>query len=129
MSGTTGNGEGSNVYDILFAPGDPPVLYNAAAQGLFRSTDGAQSWSRASGILGYVPIYSLAVVTATDRVILYTGTTGGYAVDGDAQVLDTLTNGGSLVNAGVYRYTTRLLNESVYLPLVFRTSTQSSPGD
>ncbi|MBU0492598.1 MAG: IPT/TIG domain-containing protein [Chloroflexi bacterium] len=112
----TGFGGGHNVHDILFAPGvapgDPPVLYDAAVQGLYRSTDGAQSWQRAAGELGHVPVYSLAVVTATGRVILYAGTAGGAAV-----LTDT---GTTLVGSGVYRWTSRLLTSRLYLPLAFR---------
>jgi hypothetical protein len=120
----TGFGGGHNVHDILFVPGITPgapwVLYDAAAQGLYRSTDGAQSWSRAAGALGYVPIYSVAVVTATDRVILYAGTTGGYVQDETAHMLSAAGSDGLLVSAGVYRQTTRLLTERVYLPVLLR---------
>lgn len=115
----TADGGGDNINDILFTPGDPPVLYDAALQGLFRSTDGAQSWQRAAGVLGQVPVYSLAVVTATDRVILYAGTTGGYVQSSGSQTLRLANNDGTLVNAGVYRYTTRRTWE-LYLPLVFK---------
>jgi photosystem II stability/assembly factor-like uncharacterized protein len=104
---------------LLFVPSEPPVLYISAMQGLYRSTDGGQSWTRAVGALGYVPIYSLAVVTATDRVILYAGTTGGVVESTAAQAWrqgDTANS--TLVNAGVYRYTTRITR--VYLPLAFK---------
>jgi photosystem II stability/assembly factor-like uncharacterized protein len=113
------------VAQILCTPQSPSLLYAAKPEGLFRSTDGAQSWAgweRASGVLGYVPIYSLATVTATDRVILYAGTTGGYVASGGAQALGLASAGGTLVNAGVYRYTTRSAWE-VYLPLVFKVYT------
>lgn len=124
----TAFGGGHNVHDILFAPmvapGGPPVLYDAAIQGLYRSTDGAQSWQRAAGVLGQVPVYALAVVTATDRVILYAGTTGGYVESGAAQALNAASDSGTLVSAGVYRYTTRRLTRHVYLPLVLRAYTQ-----
>jgi photosystem II stability/assembly factor-like uncharacterized protein len=121
---------GFQVEQILCTHDDPSSLYLAVTSGwlgpgLFRSTDGAQSWwgwGRAAGALGYVPIYSLATVTATDRVILYAGTTGGYVGGGTAQALDSADNGGTLVNAGVYRYTMRLAWE-VYLPLVFKAYT------
>lgn len=117
---------GYNVEQILFAPGvapgDSSVLYAATLQGLLRSTGGVQSWELAAGVLGHVPVYSLAVVTATDRVILYAGTTGGVVESGGAQVLSLANNDGTLVNAGVYRYTTRLAWE-VYLPLVFKAYT------
>jgi photosystem II stability/assembly factor-like uncharacterized protein len=118
----TGFGGGHNVNEILFAPsalpGNPPVLYNAAQQGLYRSTDGAQSWQPAAGMLGRLPVYSLAVVTATDRVILYAGTTGGVVAD-TASARTQANTDGTLVNAGVYRYTTRITR--VYLPLIFKS--------
>jgi photosystem II stability/assembly factor-like uncharacterized protein len=107
---------------LLFVPSEPPVLHISAMQGLYRSTDGGQSWARAAGTLGYVPIYSLATVTATDRVILYAGTAGGYVQSGAAQTLGTANAGGTLVNAGVYRYAQRTWR--VYLPLVLRAYTQ-----
>jgi photosystem II stability/assembly factor-like uncharacterized protein len=106
---------------ILCTAEKPPALYAATSYfGLLRSTDGAQSWQRAAGTLGHVPIYSLATVTATDRVILYAGTTGGYVEGGGAQALSLTTNDGTLVNAGVYRYTRRTWR--VYLPLVLRAT-------
>jgi photosystem II stability/assembly factor-like uncharacterized protein len=120
----TAFGGGHSVNDILFAPGASPVLYDAAAQGLYRSTDGAQTWKQAAGVLGQVPIYSLAVATATDRVILYAGTTGGYVQSDASRLLDTASSDGTLVNAGVYRYTTRLPTERAYLPVVLRAYEQ-----
>jgi photosystem II stability/assembly factor-like uncharacterized protein len=120
----TAFGGGHNVIDILFVPsvtpGGPPVLYDAAFQGLYRSTDGAQSWQQAAGELGQVPVYSLAAVTATDRVILYAGTSGGVVTD-TVGTLSQADNGGTLVNAGVYRYTS-LRRWWVYLPVVVRRS-------
>jgi hypothetical protein len=52
-------------------------------------------------------------------VILYAGTTGGYVESGETQVLGSANDGGPLVNAGVYRYTTHSARE-VYLPLVLK---------
>jgi photosystem II stability/assembly factor-like uncharacterized protein len=114
---------GFNTEQIIFAPSDPPVLYAGAHQGLFRSTDGAQSWKQAAGVLGQVPVYSLAAAKAEGRVILYVGTTGGY-VEGSTDLtgfrnLSGLTNG-VLVPAGVYRWGSRLLNQRVYLPLILK---------
>ena len=91
-------------------------------QGLYRSTDGAQSWQPAAGVLGHVPVYALAVVTASDRVILYAGTTGGCVESGAAQTLGAANASSTLVNAGVYRYTRRTWR--VNLPLVLRAYTQ-----
>jgi photosystem II stability/assembly factor-like uncharacterized protein len=104
---------------ILSTGEDPSVLYAATTMGLLRSTDGAQSWSRASGMLGKVPVYSLATVRDGERVILYAGTTGGYVEDGTAGPLSQANAEGTLVTAGVYRHTT-LLRWWVHLPLVVR---------
>jgi hypothetical protein len=54
-----------------------------------------------------------------ERVILYAGTTGGYVAGGAAEALNQVNAESTLVNAGVYRYTT-LLRWWVYLPLVVR---------
>jgi photosystem II stability/assembly factor-like uncharacterized protein len=105
--------------EILYTDEAPPALYAATGGGLLRSTDSGQSWQQAAGTLGSVPIYSLATVTATNRVILYAGTTGGYVESGGAQVLSLANNDGTLVNAGVYRYTTRRTFD-LYLPLVLK---------
>ena len=110
-----------NSEQILYTDEVPPALYAATRGGLLRSTDGAQSWSRASGVLGQVPIYSLATVREGERVILYAGTTGGAVGGGAAEALNQLNAEDILVNAGVYRYTT-LRRWWVYLPLVVRQS-------
>jgi photosystem II stability/assembly factor-like uncharacterized protein len=114
----TGYGGGHNVHDILFAPGDPPILYDAAQQGLYRSIDGAGSWQPADGELGQVTVYALAVVTESNRVVLYAGTSGGLVTEtvGASMQPDA---GGTLVNAGVYRHTILRL-WWVYLPVVAR---------
>jgi len=121
VSWTRVSGIGGDWGDLLYTHGDPPALYAASGNGLFRSADAGQSWSRANGVLGQLPIYSLATVTDTDRVFLYAGTTGG-TVAGASQALGAAAVApaadGTLVNAGVYRYTSR--NVRVYLPLVIR---------
>jgi len=114
---------GEQVGQILFAPDDPPVLYASSLEGLFRSMDGAQSWQRPAGVLGYVPIATLDAVGIDDRVVLYVSTVGGYVGSGAAQVLSQANDGSTPVKAGVYRYTTRLLWE-LYLPLVFKAYSQ-----
>ena len=110
---------GINIEDILYTSGQPAILYAGTLQGLFRSTDGAQSWEQAAGALGQVPVHSLATMTATDRVILYAGTTGGFVESGGAQELSLTNNDDTLINAGVYRYTTRRTWQ-MYLPRVLR---------
>jgi photosystem II stability/assembly factor-like uncharacterized protein len=105
--------------EILYTEEIPPILYAATGGGLLRSTDGGYSWSRAAGVLGQVPVYSLATVRDGERVILYAGTTGGYVESDAAAALSQVDAEGTLVNAGVYRYTT-LRRWWVYLPLIMR---------
>jgi photosystem II stability/assembly factor-like uncharacterized protein len=105
--------------EILCTDESPSWLYAATGGGLLRSANGGQSWSAAAGVLGEVPVYSLATVRDEVRVILYAGTTGGYAEGAAAAALSQVDAEGTLVSAGVYRYTT-LRGWWVYLPLVVR---------
>ena len=113
---------GGWVDDMISTDDDPSVLYAATGSGLFRTENGGETWwTQAAGALGQVPIHSLATVTAADRVILYAGTAGGYVESGAAQALDLANNDGTLVNAGVYRFTTRRIWQ-MYLPRVLRAN-------
>jgi hypothetical protein len=104
------------VEEILCTEEDPSWLYAAVSQswagpGLYRSQDGAQSWERATGELGRIPVYSIDAVRVDDRVILYAGTTGGVVQETESQMrgvraLAATTVNERLVNAGVYRNTT-----------------------
>ena len=105
---------------ILFMQGQPAALYAASTIGLFRTMDGAQTWQRAQGAIGQLEIWSMAGATTSDRQTLYTATTGGMASNGMAQLAPTASGTEKLVNAGVYRYTTRLPRQT-YLPLMLRS--------
>nr|NIV29586.1 hypothetical protein [Anaerolineae bacterium] len=109
--------------ECLLSSHDSPdsILYLAGGMGLRRSTDGGDSWERAAGVLGQVPVYSLAEAVTADRTVLYAGTTGGYVTAGGFQALSQPLADTTLVNAGVYRFTTRQ-GCKVYLPLVLRDS-------
>ena len=114
-----------NAAGIAFAGTDPAALYATGAQeGLLRSTDGGETWEPAAGILGQVPVYSLATVTDTDRTIIYAGTTGGRVEETSEQALGGLVLGEAaretIVSAGIYRYTSRRLT-SIYLPVLLRS--------
>lgn len=109
----------ASAFQILSTRTQPSVLYAASSQGLCRSSDNGQSWHQAAGVLGRIPVYSLATATADERVILYAGTAGGYVEDGIIGTLNEVNAEGTLVNAGVYRYTT-LSRWRSYLPLVVR---------
>jgi len=106
-----------NIRQYLFTPEDQSVLYAATPTGLIRSFDCGQNWSRVPGVLGYANIVSLDAQLADGRVILYIGTTGG--------TVETATTWNTeqppqMITAGVYRLTTLLPNQRVYLPLVFK---------
>jgi photosystem II stability/assembly factor-like uncharacterized protein len=100
---------------LLFLGDSPRVLYAGTGVGLFRSTDGSQTWQRASGALGQLEIWSLAGTTIDDRQILYVASVGGSVDAGETQVSD-MVNNSTLVNPGVYRYTT--FTQYIYLPIV-----------
>jgi photosystem II stability/assembly factor-like uncharacterized protein len=105
---------------LLFLPGSPSVLYAGTYEGLYRSVDGAQTWQRASGVLGELEIWSMAGTADEDRHILYAATVGG-AVDSDVLQTGSLVEGEeALVNAGVYRFTNTLWGYQMYLPDVMR---------
>jgi hypothetical protein len=94
----------------------------ASNDGLHRSKDGAQTWNgweRAAGSLGRIPVYSLAQVTVDDRVTIYAGTTGGYVENVSTEAHSLAGTSGTLVRAGVYRYTTRS-NPRILLPLALK---------
>jgi photosystem II stability/assembly factor-like uncharacterized protein len=102
------------------------ILYLVTGIGLLQSTDGGSSWGRAAGVLGQVPVYSLAEAVTDDRTVLYAGTTGGYLESTAAQGLNQAINNEILVNAGVYRFTTKVTWQ-IYLPLVKRVHTIALP--
>jgi photosystem II stability/assembly factor-like uncharacterized protein len=106
-----------NMHQFLFTPEGQPVLYAASPTGLMRSFDCGQNWSRMPGALGYANIVSLDAEVAEGRVVLYVGTTGGS--------IETLKTWNTeqppqMITAGVYRFTTLLPNQWVYVPLVFK---------
>jgi photosystem II stability/assembly factor-like uncharacterized protein len=104
---------------LVVVPGRPQVLYAATESGLYRSSDGAQSWQPVDGVLGQVQIHSLAVAADEERAILYVGTGGGLvSATPDLNLPAVISE--TPVDAGVYRSTTRLFQYHVYLPLVLK---------
>jgi hypothetical protein len=117
----------SNIFhgtiESLLCSHDSPtsILYLATGMGLYHSTDGGDSWGAAAGVLGQVPVHSLAEAVTADRTVLYAGTTGGYVTTGVAQASDQNLADTILVHGGVYRFTVRQ-GWKVYLPVVLRDS-------
>ena len=88
--------------------------------GLMRSFDNGQTWEQ----VDEAP-YPVRLATATDgeRVVLYIGSAGGMASQAGTQT--TLTPNAilgetTLYGGGVYRLTTLLPNNRVYLTIVSR---------
>ena len=70
--GPTGD---ADIYAIAIDPTAPWILYVGATQGIFKTTDGGQTWSPSGeGITGQ--IYSNMVVDPTDPQKVYLGTNG-----------------------------------------------------
>lgn len=110
-------GGGANA--LLILDGSPSILYMGTSAGLFRSSDGAQTWLRAQGALGQLEIWSMAGTTIDDRQVLYVATIGGAVESDELQAQGLAGDPENLINAGVYRYT-MLPSLRIYLPLVLR---------
>lgn len=61
------------IYSIAIHPNRPEVIYLSSEKGLFKTTDGGNSWGRVEGGLGTFPILSIAISPAVPS-ILYVGT-------------------------------------------------------
>jgi photosystem II stability/assembly factor-like uncharacterized protein len=121
-------GTGIHIYQILVTPDPSSTLYAATPRGLKRSTDGGATWHNAASSLGYVSVGSVAVAVTEDRSILYVGTTGGY-VDVEAYASTrTLSTLDGIVSPGMYRFTSRLQERQVFLPLVLRAQETGAPA-
>ncbi len=111
--------------NLLYVPTTPPLFYVYDWRGMVRSTDGGYQWQRPAGALAYSNIGSMTVATTTDRIIVYVGTSGGM-VSGGATPALRQAGGETLINAGVYRFTTRQLR--VYVPLIFKGYARLNAG-
>ena len=91
----------------LFAGADSTRLYAGDSTGLYSSSDGGDTWTRAAGGFGHLPILALGCGNDGGQTILYAATTGGAegATTGStAAAPRTSLAAGALVHAGIYRY-------------------------
>ncbi len=107
---------------ILFTPAQPPLLYAACEFGekLCRSNDSGNTWEIVPGMTR--PI-ALAAGNDGERVVLYVGTPGGMVSQAGEQIASTpnaISGDVTILGSGVYRLTTLLPADGVYLPLVLR---------
>ncbi len=112
---------------LLFAPTQPPTLLTGCGWGeefgggVCQSRDGGQTWRQIAGIS--LPT-AMAAGTDGERVMTYMGTPGGMVSVGVGnQAVDLVRAAAtdeeySALGAGVYRLTTLLPTDWIYLPSV-----------
>ena len=109
---------------LVYAPTFPPALYGkreiSQYKGLVRSFDNGQTWEQVAD----AP-YPVRLATATDgeRVVLYIGSPGGMASQVDTQstlISEAVLVGPTLFGGGVYRLTSLLPTDWLYLPIIAR---------
>jgi photosystem II stability/assembly factor-like uncharacterized protein len=115
-------------YELLFHPTGPvPTLYTGCGKGLCRSRDGGRSWEKVDGAPS---VTALAVSSDEERLVVYVGSSGAVISlqeqaagvrEAAAEVSELIPGRGSVTGAGVYRMTSVLANQWVYLPLILRT--------
>jgi len=112
---------------LLFAPPErekpPYTLYAGpgSPSGLYRSLDGGYTWEQVAGV-PTTDIYSLAAGSDDERVVVYVGISGGV-VSPQTQALsasDVIPDQDEIIPGGVYRLTTRLPTDWLYLPSLLR---------
>jgi hypothetical protein len=119
---------------LVFSPPAPDsapyTLYSGCEVGLCRSRDGAQTWEQVEGAPrpSSNSLYNTALVANSDsqRTRLYLGTPGGVVTtEGLAhtsaiEIIESCAMEYSVLGGGVYRLTSILYTDSVFLPLVER---------
>ena len=110
----------ARTFAVATDPLAPDTVYAGNGGGLFRTTDGGETWSRAAGSLGYARIADISAVSFGDRTILYIGVWGG---DVGASLTKATPQKSSLqqgyIQSGVYQFTDTHVF-ALYLPLVTR---------
>jgi photosystem II stability/assembly factor-like uncharacterized protein len=112
---------------FLVMPDNTSTLYvGSSGSGLYRSRDNGQTWEHIASLPGDAIVYALAAGMDEERVVLYVASSAGLATsaaqaDNAENIAAEIIPGvDSVMNAGVYRLSTRRLNQHTYLPLVLR---------
>jgi len=105
---------------LLFIEGTPSILYAATCEGLYRTSNGGQTWWKSQGAMGKLEIWSLTGVRVDEREILFAATVGGSLLTAspDAEAINLTAE--PLANAGVYRLTTVQSEHHYFLPFVVK---------
>lgn len=67
----------NDIRDVAVDPKRPSRLYLGTASGLFLSRDGAATFERVTGRLGYTPVLSLAIAEQENETLVLVGTERG----------------------------------------------------
>jgi hypothetical protein len=116
---------------LVFVPPVPDAasytLYSGCEVGLCRSHDGDATWEQVEGATRPSSNHALVANSDGQRARLYLGTPGGMvaaevlAHSAGAEIIETIREEYSILGGGgVYRLTSILYTESVFLPLVER---------
>ena len=119
---------------LVFSPpapdSGPYTLYSGCEVGLCRSRDGANTWEQVAGAPrpSSNSLFNTALVANSDsqRTRLYLGTPGGVvtseglASTARTEIIESSALEYSVLGGGVYRLTSILYSDHVYMPLVER---------
>ncbi len=108
---------------LVIDPNAPDTVYAGTrytqSDGLYRTTDGGATWTKAAGGLGQTTITSLAACSDSDRTIVYIATVGGLTSGGGSAPAKARAGAISDYFAGgIYQQTTSYGPSWVFLPLM-----------
>ena len=91
----------SDVFSISISKRDPRIVYSSACSGVYRSVNGAQSWSRLRLVPSRLSIRAhIVTIDPVDNRRIYGGTTEGLFVsDTEGRAWRRLTSGDLTINA------------------------------
>jgi len=108
-----------NVTAILVDPYEPDIVYAATLVGMYKTTDGAQSWKRIGESLADQMIVGMVLDRARRDVLYITGRDGVHRSDDGGMVWKA-------INKGLATTNVRAIAQSEVDPLVFYVGTNGS---
>jgi len=120
----TNTGLGShNITSLFVDPLETRTVYAGTRWGgLYRSRDGGETWSRASGPFTEASIFCLSGGSMQERTIVYVGTAGGVSAGAVTMHSGSIVSTQEVLGAGVYQQTIDHRRQTeIYLPLVFQS--------
>jgi photosystem II stability/assembly factor-like uncharacterized protein len=111
-----------DITSLFIDPLETQTVYAGTRwHGLYQSTDGGMTWTRASGPFGNVGIFCLGGGETGERTFIYVCTAGGSSGGATITHASIVQSAQQVLGAGVYQQTIDHRPRSiVYLPLVLR---------